>query len=158
MVVGTGVAAAVPVTGMAGVAAAQAQRGKYIFAVALAHSRTDISADMISDMFQVRPSTARSLLSKLVRNGVVDAPNANGIARLAEPLQRIVPQVVEYNPAGGYVVKGRLEEWTAKARDLADRLLDPEEDAPDAAAVVEEADDDAKNPPVTPASSQVSDG
>ena len=128
MVVGTGVAAAVPVSGMAGAAAAQAQRSKYIFAVALAHSRTDVSAEMISDMFQVRPSTAQGFIRKMVRNGVVDAPNANGIARLAEPLQRIVPQVVEYNPSGGYLVKGRLDEIMAKAKDAAKRVLDAVDD------------------------------
>lgn len=125
---GTGVVAAVPVQGFAGAAAASAQRSKYIFAVALAHNRVDISAAMISDMFNVRPTTARGLISKLVRNGVVDAPNTDGIARLAEPLQRIVPQVVGYNPAGGYVVKGRLDDLTAKARDMAEKLLDPEEE------------------------------
>lgn len=125
--VGTGVAAAVPVQGLAGAAAAQAQRSKYIFAVALAHNRVDVSADMISDMFSVRPSTARGLMSKLVRNGVVDAPNSHGIARLAKPLQRIASEVVEYNPAGGYVVKGRLDELTAKAKEMADRLLESDE-------------------------------
>ena len=124
MVVGTGVAAAVPVSGMAGAAAASAQRSKYIFAVALAHNRIDISADMISDMFDVRPGTANQLMAKLVRNGVVDTPNASGIARLAKPLQRITSEVVEYNPAGGYVVKGRLDDLTAKARDAAKRILD----------------------------------
>lgn len=158
MIVGTGVAAAVPAQGLAGAATTQASRSKYIFAVALAHNRTDISADMISDMFHIRSSTARGLLSKLVRNGVVDAPGSNGIARLAEPLQRIVPQVVEYNPAGGYVVKGRLGELTAKARDIADRLLNPDEDEPEAATLVDEVDYDAENLPVMPASSQVSDG
>jgi len=124
MVVGTGVAAAAPVSGMAGAAAAQAQRSKYIFAVALAHSRTDVSAEMISELFQVRPSTANRFIRKMVKNGVVDTPNGQGIARLAEPLQRIVPQVVEHNPAGGYLVKGRLDEITAKAKDAAKRLLD----------------------------------
>ena len=126
--VGTGVAAAVPVPGIAGAAAAQAQRSKYIFAVALAHNRTDVSAEMISEMFGVRPGTAQGFIRKMVRNGVVDAPNANGIARLAEPLQRIVPQVVEHNPAGGYVIKGRLDEMTAKARDLAQDFLETETD------------------------------
>lgn len=122
--VGTGIAAAVPVSGTAGAAAAQAQRSKYIFAVALAHNRTDVSADMISEMFNVRPSTARRFIDKMVRNGVVDAPNADGIARLAKPLQRIASEVVEYNPSGGYLVKGRLDEITAKAKDAAKRLLD----------------------------------
>ena len=128
MVVGTGVAAAVPVSGMAGAAAAQAQRSKYIFAVALAHNRTDVSAEMISEMFQVRPSTARGFIHKMVRNGVVDTPNADGIARLAEPLQRITSQVVEHNPAGGYIVKGRLDEITAKAKEMAKRLLEGEKE------------------------------
>ena len=134
LVVGTGVASAVPVSGMAGAAAAQAQRSKYIFAVALAHSRTDVSAEMISQMFEVRPSTAQRFIRKMVKNGVVDRPNANGIARLAEPLQRIVPQVVEHNSAGGYIVKGRLDELTAKARELAEKALSegaPDEGAPE---------------------------
>lgn len=130
MIAGTGVAAALPISGAA---AATAQRSKYIFAVALAHAKTDVSAEMISETFNIRPGTARQLLSKLIRNGVVDAPNSHGIARLAEPLQRIVPQVVEYNPTGGYVVKGRLDELTAKAKDMAKRVLDsdPEPDEPE---------------------------
>ena len=123
---GTGVAAALPVSG---VAAATAQRSKYIFAVALAHNRTDVSAEMISEMFNVRPGTARGFIRKMVRNGVVDAPNAQGIARLTEPLQRIASQVVEYNPAGGYVVRGKLDELAGKAREMAERMLD-ESDAP----------------------------
>ncbi len=129
MVVGTGVAAAVPVSGMAGAAAVQAQRSKYIFAVALAHAKTDVSAEMISETFKIRPGTARQLFSKLVKNGVVDAPNSHGMARLAEPLQRIVPQVVEYNPAGGYVVKGPLDTLTDKAKEAVHDLLDPDEEA-----------------------------
>ncbi len=128
LIAGSGVAAALPIPGAA---AASAQRSKYIFAVALAHARTDVSVEMISETFNIRPGTARQLLAKLVRNGVVDKPNASGIARLAEPLQRIVPQVVEYNPAGGYVVRGRLDDLTAKAKDVAKRLLD---DADDGAA------------------------
>ncbi|QGY00129.1 hypothetical protein EI983_18410 [Roseovarius faecimaris] len=123
MVLGSGIAAAVPVSGMAGAAAASAQRSKYIFAVALAHNRTDVSADMISEMFNVRPGIARGFIRKMVRNGVVDAPNADGIARLAKPLQRIVPEVVAYKPGGGYVVKGPLDEITAKAKEAAKRLL-----------------------------------
>jgi uncharacterized protein YutE (UPF0331/DUF86 family) len=130
MVLGSGVAAAVPVSGMAGAAAAQTQRSKYIFAVALAHNRTDVSAEMISEMFKVRPSTAQGFIKKMVRNGVVDAPNADGIARLAKPLQRIASEVVEYNSAGGYIVKGRLDEMTAKAKDAAKRLLDAEREEP----------------------------
>ncbi len=130
MIVGTGVAAAVPVQGLAATAAASARRSKYIFAVALAHNRIDISAETISDTFNIRPHTARGLLGRLVRNGVVDAPNARGVARLAEPLQRIVPQVVEYNPAGGYVVKGPLDEFTARAGKAARKLLESEDDAP----------------------------
>lgn len=126
MVVGTGVAAAVPASGMAGAAAASAQRSKYIFAVAMAHARTDISAEMISESFSIRPHTARRYLARLVRNGVVDAPNAQGVARLAEPLQRIVPQVVEYNPTGGYVVKTRFDEMASKARDMARDILSDE--------------------------------
>ncbi len=123
LIAGTGVAATLPVSQ---VSAATVQRSKYIFAVALAHAKTDISADLISETFKIRPPTARALLSKLVRNGVVDAPNTHGIARLAEPLQRIVPQVVEYNPAGGYVVKGPLDQFTAKARQVAKRLIEDE--------------------------------
>lgn len=152
MVVGTGVAAAVPVSGMAGAAAAQAQRSKYIFAVALAHNRTDVSAEMISEMFQVRPGTARGFIRKMVRNGVVGEPNAQGIARLAEPLQRIVPQVVEYNPQGGYLVKGRLDEIKAKAKEMAKKLL--EDDAPDQDASPDDinlSDDDPVRPAVSDA-------
>lgn len=150
--VGTGVAAAVPVSGMAGAAVASAKRSKYIFAVALAHAKTDVSAEMISETFRIRPGTARQLFSKLVKNGVVDAPDTHGIARLAEPLQRIVPQVVEYNPGGGYVVKGRLDELTAKAKEAAKRLLEeePPDDGtngdviePDATEISPSADDPA---------------
>lgn len=130
MVVGSGVAAAVPVSGMAGAAATSAQRSKYIFAVALAHNRTDVSAEMISEMFNVRPTQARRFISKMVRNGVVDAPNAQGIARLAKPLQRIVPEVVAYKPGGGYVVKGRLDELTARAKEATKRLLDDTDENP----------------------------
>ncbi len=142
MVVGTGVAAAVPVSGVAAAAAAQANRSKYIFAVALAHAKTDVSAEMISETFKIRPGTARQLFSKLVKNGVVDVPNTHGVARLVEPLQRIVPQVVEYNPAGGYVVKGRLDQLTAKAKEAAKRLHedDVSEDGPDDAGPDDEVE------------------
>ena len=42
LIAGTGVAATLPVSH---VSAATVQRSKYIFAVALAHAKTDISAD-----------------------------------------------------------------------------------------------------------------
>lgn len=150
--VGTGVAAAVPVSGIAGAAAAQAQRSKYIFAVALAHNRTDVSAEMISQMFDVRPATARGFIRKMVRNGVVGEPNAQGMVRLAEPLQRITSQVVEYNPQGGYIVKGRLDEMKAKAKEMAEKLF--EDDAPPTDASSEDlslSDDDPVQPEVSDA-------
>ncbi|MEO1138780.1 MAG: hypothetical protein AAFW87_04915 [Pseudomonadota bacterium] len=129
MVLGTSVAAAILLPGLAGAVAKQAGRSKYVFAVALAHNRIDVSADMISQTFDIRPSIARNLLSKLVCNGVVDAPNAQGIARLSEPLQRIVPQVVEYNPAGGYLVKGRLDELATEALDIVKNSFEPDQEA-----------------------------
>ncbi len=150
IVVGTGVAAAVPVSGMAGAAAVQAQRSKYIFAVALAHNRTDVTAEMISEMFNVRPSEARGFIRKMVRNGVVGEPNAQGVARLAEPLQRITSQLVEYNPQGGYLVKGRLDEMKAKAKEMAEKLF--EDDAPETDVSPEEislSDDDPVRPAVS---------
>ena len=133
MVLGTGVASALPVQGLA---AASAQRSKYIFAVAMAHAHTDVSVDRLVDALGVSPATARGFLRKLVRNGVCDAPNAAGVVRLSEPLQRIVPQVVDYNPAGGYTVRGPLNELAGKAREMADRILteEPEvEEAPETA-------------------------
>ena len=140
LIAGSGVAAALPVPTFA---AATAQRSKYIFAVALAHAKTDVSAEMISETFNIRPGTARQLFSKLVKNGVVDSPNTSGIARLAEPLQRIVPQVVEHNPAGGYVVKGRLDELTAKAKEAAKRFLEDEDVSEDVAPNEETPVEDA---------------
>lgn len=161
MIAGTGLAATLPASGAL---AATAQRSKYIHAVALAHARTDISAEMISETFGIRPGAARRYLSQLVRNGVVDVPNPSGIARLAKPLQRIVPEVVEYNPAGGYVVRGRLDELTAKAREMAERVLrddgsetsedavinapDPDPDAPEAENA--KAGDDDPRPDTRP--------
>ena len=154
MIVGSGVAAAVPVQGLAGAVGAQAHRSKYIFAVALAHARTDVSAEMISDMFNVRPSTARGFIIKMVKNGVVDAPNADGIARLAKPLQRIVPQVVEYNPAGGYVVKGPVSAIREKAVDLAKEALELDTKPPQNAEIdtpeeISLSDDDRAPPEVS---------
>lgn len=126
MVLGTGVASALPVQGLAAVSA---QRSKYIFAVAMAHAHADVSVDRLVDALGVSPATARGFLRKLVRNGVCDAPNAAGIVRLSEPLQRIVPQVIEYNPAGGYTVKGRFTELAEKARDMAETVLGENDDA-----------------------------
>lgn len=126
LVLGSGVAATVPVQGIAGAVATQAQRSKYIFAVALAHNRVDVSAEMISEMFNVRPHTARGFIAKMVRNGVVDVPNAEGIARLAKPLQRVVPEVVVANPAGGYTVKGPLDTLKEKAIEIVEEVLDSE--------------------------------
>lgn len=133
LILGTGATAALPGSVIAGTSAATAQRSKYIFAVALAHAHIDVSAGALVDKFKVTPTTARALMDKLVRNGVVDPPNAAGIARLAEPLQRIVPQVVEYNPAGGYIIKGPLDELTGKIKKAtADALKSDAEEVLDA--------------------------
>jgi DNA-binding IscR family transcriptional regulator len=127
MVVGSGFATAIPLNAASASFLNGAKRSKYIFAVALAHNRVNVTPDMIADAFKVQPSIAGRLLSQLVKNGVVDPPNAQGIATLAKPLQRIVPQVVEANSAGGYFVKGRLEELMVKAEDVTKQLLSEEQ-------------------------------
>ncbi|WP_339106876.1 hypothetical protein [Roseovarius rhodophyticola] len=116
---------------------------------------------MIVDMFKVRPSTANRFIDQMVRNGVVDAPNASGVATLTKSLQRIVPEVVEYSPGGGYVVKGRLDELAAKAKKVAKDAIehvkdtDPNEPEVDENSIdVEEAstsfsDDDPERPKVS---------
>ena len=147
---GSGVAAAVPMQGLAGAVATQAPRSKYIFAVALAHNRVDVSADMISEMFNVRPRTAQGFINKMVRNGVVDAPNAHGVARLAKPLQRVVPEVVAYNPAGGYTVKGPLERLKEKAVEIVDEVLETEPN-PAQNEEISLSDDDPARPEVSDA-------
>lgn len=129
LVLGSGLAAAVPSSVASAAAIAPARRSKYIFAVALAHNRINVTADMIVDMFKVRPSTANRFIDQMVRNGVVDAPNANGVATLTKSLQRVVPEVVEYSPGGGYVVKGRLDELTAKAKKVAKDAIEYAKDA-----------------------------
>ncbi len=161
LVLGSGLAAAVPSSVASAAAIAPARRSKYIFAVALAHNRINVTADMIVDMFKVRPSTANRFIDQMVRNGVVDAPNANGVATLTKSLQRVVPEVVEYSPGGGYVVKGRLDELTAKAKKVAKDAIehvkdtDPNEpDVDENSTDVEEAstsfsDDDPERPGVS---------
>jgi len=152
MALGAGLTAAIPAKGAVATLGAGAQRSKYIFAVALAHARNDVSAEMISETFGVRPSTARGFISKMVRNGVVDAPNAKGIATLAKPLQRIVPEVVVYNPTGGYVVKGPVSELREKAIKLARDSLNLEtESAENAEIEVSPLDDDCVPPEVSDA-------
>ena len=148
LVLGSGVAAVVPVQGLAGAAVTQAQRSKYIFAVALAHNRVDVSAEMISEMFNVRPHTARGFIAKMVRNGVVDAPNADGIARLAKPLQRIMPEVVAYNPTGGYTVKGPLKSLKEKAAEIVEEALRTEPN-PAETEDINLSDDDPARPEVS---------
>lgn len=145
LALGTGAAAALPLQGLASAAASTANRSKYIFAVALAHARTDVSAEMISETFGIRPHVARRYLSRLVRNGVVDAPDASGMARLTKPLQRIIPEVVEYNPAGGYIVKGPRDEILARAKDAARRVMDadPEDETAPPDVPGDEPEDDA---------------
>ncbi len=124
LIFGSGLAAAIPTSMVSAATLAPARRSKYIFAVALAHNRVNLTADMIVDVFKVRPSTARRLMRQLVRNGVVDAPKANGVATLAKSLQRVVPEIVEYKPGGGYIVKGRLDELTTKAKKVTNEALD----------------------------------
>ncbi|MEL7257860.1 MAG: hypothetical protein AAFN80_08440 [Pseudomonadota bacterium] len=111
----------------------------------MAHNRINVNADMIVEMFKVRPSTAKRFIDQMVRNGVVDAPNASGVATLAKSLQRVVPEVVEYNPGGGYVVKGRLDELTAKAKkvvkDAAEHAKDIDPSGPEADEILTNVDD-----------------
>ncbi len=128
MVLGSGLAAALPAAGASAATLGTARRSKYIFAVALAHNRVNVSADLIGETFKLRPATARRLFGQLVRNGVVDTPDARGIATLAKPLQRIVPEVVEYNPSGGYVVKGRLDDLISRAKTTVRDVLEIDED------------------------------
>ena len=139
MALGSGLTAAVPVQGLA--AAANAQRSKYIFAVAMVHARTDVSVEMLVESLGVRPSVARGFIAKMARTGVVSPPNAAGVARLAEPLQRIVTQSVTRGSAGGYVVKGPASSLRDKAVDFINEALDSDTVPPENVELSLSADD-----------------
>ena len=118
-IIAGGVAAASPLPAMAKVAA-PAARSRYIFAVALAHARTDVTVDMIVNQVGVRPHTARRLFASLIKRGVFETPNASGVARLSAPLLRAASQEMVAGPAGTAVVKGSIEDTLHSALQQSD--------------------------------------
>ncbi|UXX81897.1 hypothetical protein [Roseovarius pelagicus] len=139
---GSGVAAVAPLPAL-GKAAVPVARSRYIFAVALAHARTGISVDMIADQVGVRNHTARRLFAQLIRRGVVETPNATGMARLSAPLLRITSQEMVMGPGGTAVVRGSVQDTLVRALDQSNtsqqrRALPVEDNPEDSAQDVDE--------------------
>lgn len=150
MMFGTGVAAATPVPVLAKAVAAPAVRSRYIWAVALAHAKTDVSVEMIAKQVRVPRATAHRLFSQLIKRGVVETPNAAGVARLSAPLLRISSQVMVQGPTGSAVVKGSLDDTLHKVLDAANDKTSPDVDdviESDVSEVKDEVDPADENDP-----------
>lgn len=126
------------------------KRGAYTWAVAIAHAKSQISGPVIMDRIGVSEDMANQILRKLMRNGVVSAPNAAGTSVLSPSLQRISSVTVH----GGvsHALPGRTT--VARSPDGVSMrdLIGPEQDGltepPDAPEVIL-SDDDPELPEVS---------
>lgn len=85
---GTGVAAIVPMPSVVGASVAAVDKGKYLWAVAIANAQNAVSPSVLESTLGVPAAQAQALCGRLIERGVITAPNAAGISRAVSPMFR----------------------------------------------------------------------
>ncbi len=152
---GSAIAVAAPLPRLALAApAARAPRNLYVWAMAMARAGNPISHQTLGLALKVSTAQAQDLIGRLVASGVLNVPNAAGIARAARPALPGMADTAKPVEGGatGRVRQALREKFAAVKRQAAEAaeqatgLRDSPEDTPQ----VTKSDPDASSPPDKP--------
>ena len=87
---GSAAAATIPMPALSG-AAAPARPAVYAWAVAMTHAQARVSEAALVSQLGITRDTARATMARLLERGLIEAPDAGGVARAVAPMLRSVP-------------------------------------------------------------------
>ncbi|MGH1412470.1 MAG: hypothetical protein ACRBB0_03195 [Pelagimonas sp.] len=117
---------------------------KYVWAVAMARAQNNVSAEMLQSSLKIGATEASGLMTRLAARGVINVPNAAGVARAAAPVFR----GSGYVPVAPPTAALKTPSDHPGIKKLAEHVLDDDRRGPNQEAAVTTSEDQPASSPL----------